>query len=100
MIFHCSKCGKEVEIDDNYCRFCGEKQNVEAHMWESKKEYYREWDKIIKKYEMGLSEMLRENNVKMGSFYPYDDTNIVNPYAIYLNQFVKRSVFVKHMLSK
>ena len=55
---------------------------------------------IIKKYEMGLSEMLRENNVKMGSFYPYDDTNIVNPYAIYLNQFVKRSVFVKHMLSK
>ncbi len=51
MIFHCSKCGKEVEIDDNYCRFCGEKQNVEAHMWESKKEYYREWDKIIKKYE-------------------------------------------------
>lgn len=49
---------------------------------------------------MGLSEMLRENNVKMGSFYPYDDTNIVNPYAIYLNQFVKRSVFVKHMLSK
>lgn len=55
---------------------------------------------IIKKYEIGLSEMLRENNVKMGSFYPYDDTNIVNPYAIYLNQFVKRSVFVKHMLSK
>lgn len=55
---------------------------------------------IIKKYEMGLSEMLREKNVKMGSFYPYDDTNIVNPYAIYLNQFVKRPVFVKHMLSK
>ena len=51
MIFHCSKCGKEVEVDDNYCRFCGEKQNVEANQWENKKEYYQEWDKIIKKYE-------------------------------------------------
>lgn len=36
MIFHCSKCGKEVEVDDNYCRFCGEKQNVEANKLEDK----------------------------------------------------------------
>lgn len=49
MIFQCSKCGKEVDVDDNYCRFCGEKQNVEAHIWETKKEHYRELDKIIKK---------------------------------------------------
>ena len=55
---------------------------------------------IIKRYEMGLSEMLRAHHVKMASFYPYDDTNIVNPYAIYLNQFVDRSILVKHMLSK
>ena len=55
---------------------------------------------IIKKYEMGLSEMLRAHQVKMDSFYPYDDTNIVNPYAIYLNQFVSRPILVKHMLSK
>lgn len=55
---------------------------------------------IIKRYEMGLSEMLRSHHVKMASFYPYDDTNIVNPYAIYLNQFVSRPILVKHMLSK
>ena len=55
---------------------------------------------IIKKYEMGLTEMLRAHQVKMDSFYPYDDTNIVNPYAIYLNQFVTRPILVKHMLSK
>lgn len=55
---------------------------------------------IIKRYEMGLSELLREHHVKMDSYYPYDDTNIVNPYAIYLNQYVQKPILVKHMLSK
>lgn len=55
---------------------------------------------IIKHYEMGLSELLRAHNVRMDSFYPYDETNIVNPYAIYLNQFTERPILVKHMLSK
>lgn len=55
---------------------------------------------IIKQYEMGLSELLKNNNFTMGSFYPYDDTNIVNPYAIYLNQHIHHPIFIKHMLGK
>ncbi len=63
-------------------------------------EHIKSKTEIIKRYEMGLSEMLRAHHVKMDSFYPYDDTNIVNPYAIYLNQFVSRPILIKHMLSK
>ena len=55
---------------------------------------------IIKQYEMGLSEFIRNNNFSMGSYYPYDDTNIVNPYAIYLNPYIEHPILVKHMLSK
>lgn len=55
---------------------------------------------IIKEYEMGLSELLKANNVKLGSYYPYDDTNIVNPYAIFLDPHVEHPIFVKHMLTK
>nr|DAQ30175.1 MAG TPA: zinc-ribbon domain protein [Caudoviricetes sp.] len=50
MIFHCSKCGKLVQFDDNYCRFCGEKQNVEANMMKKRREEYRERDERVKKY--------------------------------------------------
>lgn len=55
---------------------------------------------IIKEYEMGVSELLRANNVKLDSYYPYDETNIVNPYAIYLDPNVEHPIFIKHMLSK
>lgn len=55
---------------------------------------------IIKEYEMGLSELLTKNNVKLDSYYPYDESNIVNPYAIYLDPHVEHPIFVKHMLSK
>lgn len=55
---------------------------------------------IIKDYEMGLSELLKNNNVKLDSYYPYDESNIVNPYAIYLDPHVDHPIFVKHMLSK
>lgn len=55
---------------------------------------------IIKQYEMGLSEFLRKNNFSMGSYYPYDDTNIVNPYAIYLNSYIEKPILIKHMLLK
>ncbi|MGN0902832.1 MAG: rhamnan synthesis F family protein, partial [Succinivibrio sp.] len=51
---------------------------------------------IIIRYEMGLSGMLREHGVSMGSYYPYDETNIVNPYAIYLNEFTEKPLFIKH----
>ena len=55
---------------------------------------------IIKQYEMGLSDFLRKNGFSMGSYYPYDDTNIVNPYAIYLNPHIDHPILIKHMLSK
>lgn len=55
---------------------------------------------IIKKYEMGLTEFFRTKDYKIGSYYPYDDTNIVNPYAIYLNEYVEHPILTKHMLKK
>lgn len=55
---------------------------------------------IIIKYEMGFSGLLREHGMNMGSYYPYDETNIVNPYAIYLNRYIKKPIFIKHMLEK
>ena len=62
--------------------------------------YQKHKTDIIKLYEMGLTKVLSEHNVSMSSYYPYDDTNIVNPYAIYLNQYVDKPIFVKHMLAK
>lgn len=56
--------------------------------------------KIIKLYEIGLSEMLKQHNVNMGSFYPYDDSCIVNPYLLYLTPNNKESIFIKHTLLK
>ena len=88
-----------TDVNKEFCLLYGEVSEA-YDAWKKKKDDLNEELADIAIYLMGLSEMLRENNVKMGSFYPYDDTNIVNPYAIYLNQFVKRSVFVKHMLSK
>ncbi|MGN0894555.1 MAG: hypothetical protein ACI4ND_06110, partial [Succinivibrio sp.] len=55
---------------------------------------------IIIKYEMGFSGLLREHGMKLGSYYPYDESNIVNPYAIYLNRYTKNPLFIKHMLEK
>ncbi|SFS85646.1 Rhamnan synthesis protein F [Succinivibrio dextrinosolvens] len=62
--------------------------------------YQKHKTEIIKQYEMGLSEFLKKNNFTMGSYYPYDETNIVNPYAIYLNSYVEHPILVKHMLKK
>lgn len=55
---------------------------------------------IIKLYEIGLSELLKQHNVNMGSFYPYDDSCIVNPYLLYLNPNNRESLFIKHTLLK
>ena len=55
---------------------------------------------IIKLYEIGLSELLKQHNVNMGSFYSYDDSCIVNPYLLYLNPSNKESFFIKHTLFK
>ena len=55
---------------------------------------------IIKLYEIGLSELLKQHNVNMGSFYPYDASCIVNPYLLYLNPNNKESFFIKHTLFK
>ena len=55
---------------------------------------------IIRLYEIGLSELLKQHNVNMGSFYPYDDSCIVNPYLLYLNPNNRESLFIKHTLLK
>lgn len=55
---------------------------------------------IIKQYEMGLTAFLDKHGYTHGSYYPYDDTCVVNPYAIYLNDGVDHPIFVKHMLKK
>ena len=55
---------------------------------------------IIKLYEIGLSELLKQHNVNMGSFYPYDASCIVNPYLLYLNPNNKEALFIKHTLFK
>lgn len=55
---------------------------------------------IIKLYEIGLSELLKQHDVNMGSFYPYDASCIVNPYLLYLNPNNKEALFIKHTLFK
>lgn len=55
---------------------------------------------IIRLYEMGLTRFLDKHGFTHGSYYPYDDTCVVNPYAIYLNDGVEHPIFVKHMLKK
>lgn len=75
MIFHCSKCGKVVQFDDNYCRFCGEKQNVEANMMKKRREEYRERDERVKNIftNMKINHSIIYCSVKMGgstNFYP------------------------------
>ena len=55
---------------------------------------------IIRLYEIGLSELLKQHDVNMGSFYPYDASCIVNPYLLYLNPNNKEALFIKHTLFK
>lgn len=55
---------------------------------------------IIREYEMGLTRFLDKNGFTHGSYYPYDDTCVVNPYAIYLNDAVDHPILVKHMTQK
>ena len=55
---------------------------------------------IIIKYEMGLTRLFNSHNVKYSSYYPYDDTSIVNPFFMYLNPAYKDAIFIKHSLQK
>lgn len=55
---------------------------------------------IIIKYEMGLTRLFNNHNVNYSSFYPYDETSVVNPYYLYLNPANKDAIFVKHLLQK
>ena len=55
---------------------------------------------IIRRYEMGLTRFLDKHGFTHGSYYPYDETCVVNPYAIYLNDGIEHPIFVKHMLKK
>ena len=55
---------------------------------------------IIRLYEMGLTRFLDKHGFTHGSYYPYDETCVVNPYAIYLNDGIEHPIFVKHMLKK
>ena len=54
---------------------------------------------IIKQYEMGFSSMLKSLGLSLGSYYPFDEHNVVNPYVIYLSGHLDRPLFTKHMLS-
>lgn len=55
---------------------------------------------IIIKYEMGLTKLFNEHGVKYSSYYPYDDSSIVNPFFMYLNPAYKDAIFIKHSLQK
>lgn len=49
---------------------------------------------------MGLTRLFNNHNVKYSSFYPYNETSVVNPYYLYLNPANKDAIFVKHLLQK
>jgi len=53
---------------------------------------------VIKKYEVGLSRLLTAHNVKLNSYYDYDDKLSITPLLIYLNSKYKNYEFYKHSL--
>ena len=73
--------------------------NYFEHFLNSVTKLYNKTDIIIK-YEMGLTRLFNSHNVKYSSYYPYDDTSIVNPFYMYLNPANKNAIFVKHSLIK
>ena len=73
--------------------------NYFEHFLNSVTKLYNKTDIIIK-YEMGLTRLFNSHNVKYSSYYPYDDTSIVNPFYMYLNPANKNAIFIKHSLIK